>query len=120
MPPKKPDPKAKGKPDPKAAKAPPPSDKPRGPVLRVPPEAPPLPTVKVEPPAYDPRIHEPPIYMSSFWDFPGRRPHIRPEIPAMVRPGGGGGAAAAPTGKGKADPKDKKGKKDDPKAKKKK
>mmetsp|Transcript_5358 Transcript_5358/g.12938 ORF Transcript_5358/g.12938 Transcript_5358/m.12938 type:complete len:120 (+) Transcript_5358:251-610(+) len=119
MPPKKPDPKAKGKPDPKAAKAPPPSDKPKGPVLRVPPSAPPLPTVKVDPPAYDPRQHEPPVYFSSFWDFPGRRPHIRPEIPPMVRPGGGGGAAAAPV-KGKADPKAAKGKKDDPKAKKKK
>ena len=32
--------------------------------------------VPIKPPSYDPRIHDPPVYFSSFWDFPGRRPQV--------------------------------------------
>jgi len=69
---------AKGK-DAKAAKgakggaAPPPSDKPKGPKLPVPLDGPPLEPVKVIPPPYDPRVHAPPVYFGSFWDYPGAR-----------------------------------------------
>lgn len=117
MPPKKPDPKAKGK-DAKKGGAPAADVGPRKPPpVRVP-TGPPPETIKVVLPEYDPRVHAPPIFMNAFHDFPGRRPQMRPTLPTMARPGGP--PAGDGGGGGKKDPKkDAKGKGKEPAKKKK-
>jgi hypothetical protein len=45
------------------------------------PDGPPIEMELVQPEPYDPRKHEPPILMSSFWDYPGR--YVQKQNPAV-------------------------------------
>ena len=70
----------------------------------VPPTESPMTPVAVQPPAYDPRVHAPPVVFGSFWDFPGRRPQMRPGTAPLARmsgpAAGDGGATKGKDAKG--------------------
>mmetsp|Transcript_57076 Transcript_57076/g.92345 ORF Transcript_57076/g.92345 Transcript_57076/m.92345 type:complete len:134 (+) Transcript_57076:196-597(+) len=69
-------------------------------VLEPPLEAP-LDVVDVSPAAFDPRVHAPPVVYGAFWDFPGRRPQMRPGTAPLARMSGpAAGESGAPAGKG--------------------
>lgn len=68
-----------------------------------PPQEAPLDVVSVSPIAFDPRVHAPPVVYGAFWDFPGRRPQMRPGTAPLARMSGpaAGEVGGTPAGKGK-------------------
>ena len=101
MPPKGKDAKGKGA----KGGAPPPSTGTVTKKVLAPPDEAPMTAVAVAPPVYDPRTHAPPVVYGCFWDFPGRRPQVRPGTAPLARmtggdpAGGAGGGGAAKKGK---------------------
>ena len=47
------------------------------------------------------RVHAPPVVYGSFWDFPGRRPQMRPGTAPLARPTGPAAGDSGGAGKGK-------------------
>ena len=99
MPPKGKDAKGKGA----KGGAPPPSTGTVTKKVLAPPDEAPMTAVAVAPPVYDPRTHAPPVVYGCFWDFPGRRPQVRPGTAPLARmtggdPAGGAGGSRRPHG----------------------
>lgn len=67
----------------------------------LPPEEAPMTSVAISPPVYDPRVHAPPVVYGAFWDFPGRRPQVRPGTAPLARMNGPSGDGGGGAGKGK-------------------